>query len=88
MVDVSVVDNRVVESVGIVVIVGGRVTLVDVSVVDNPVVEGVILFVVVVVSGFAGGRITNFNSRERVTAIMTKMIKEMEMIHRRCRRLG
>ena len=70
----------------VLVVGGGSVTVIDVSVVDNGVV--VVIIVVVVGSGFAGERMTNFNSRERVTAIITKMIKEMDMIHRRCRRLG
>jgi hypothetical protein len=77
----------------VVVVVGdGKVSVDDVSVVGNGVVESevvvvVVVVVVMVVSGFAGERITNFNSSERVTAIITKMIKEMDMIHRRCRHL-
>jgi hypothetical protein len=39
----------------------------------------------VVVSGFLGARMTNFNSRDRVTAKSVKTIKEMQMIlTRRC----
>ncbi len=54
------------------------------------VVMGVVVFVVgdvsvtvvgvVAVSDLFGARITNFSSRERVTAKITKMIKEMQMI--------
>jgi hypothetical protein len=36
--------------------------------------------VVVMVSGFDGGRMTNFNNRERVTAIIARNIREMPMI--------
>jgi hypothetical protein len=36
--------------------------------------------VVMMVSGFVGARMTNFNKRERVTAIIAKTIKEMPMI--------
>jgi hypothetical protein len=53
---------------------------VDVSGVDIIVVtlDGVV--VVVMLSGFVGARMTNFNKRERVTAIIAKTIKEMPMI--------
>ncbi len=89
---VAVGDGSVaVDDVSVVVVVDDRsVAVDDVSLVGNGVVESnvVVIVVVVVVSGFDGERITNFNSRERVTAIIAKMIKEMEMIQRHCRRLS
>jgi len=44
---------------------------------------------VMVVSRFLGARITNFNSKERVTANIVRMIKDMQMIltYRYCHHL-
>jgi hypothetical protein len=50
-------------------------------------VADVDVVVVTLVFGFAELRITNFNSRERLTAKIAKTIKEIAMIQRRCRRL-
>jgi hypothetical protein len=74
----------------VVVVIDVEVVVVvdDVLVVGNGVVVVVTTVVVMVVSGFAGARITNFNSRERVTIKTAKMIKEMEIIQRRRRHLG
>ena len=47
----------------------------------------VTIIVVMLVVEFAGLRITNFNSRERVTAKIAKTIREMPMIQRHCRNL-
>jgi hypothetical protein len=91
--DVPVVGNGVVvttvvgNDVVVVTTVVGNDVVVVTTVVGNDVVV-VTTVVVMLVSGFAGARITNFNSRERVTIKTAKMIKEMEIIQRRCRHLG
>jgi hypothetical protein len=70
--------------INIVVVNDGSVIVDDVSVVERDVA----IVVVTLISGFAGTRITNFNSKERVTTKIAKMIKEMAMIQRCCGNLG
>jgi hypothetical protein len=76
--------------VAIDVVVGVDVDVAIDVVVDDGVNVGVdvdVVLVVTLVSGFAGARITNFNSRERVTTKTAEMIREIAMIERRCRHL-
>ena len=68
-VDVTVVDVDIDGS-------GVDVTGVDIIVIVT--VDGDVL--VVIFSGFVGARMTNFNNKERVTAIIVKTIKEIPMI--------
>ncbi len=57
--------------------------VVDVVVDDSVVVAFDDVVVVVTLSGFVGERMTNFNNRGRVIAIIAKTIKETPMIFTR-----
>ncbi len=81
----SVTVDAVVVAIFVVVLTGVDSVTLD-AVVEHDV--AVTIIASTLVAGFAGATIKNFNSRERVIAEIAKMIKEMEMIQQRGRRLG